>query len=154
LQEREWNALTAALEKPEWATDPRFVSRDSRLAHDDELVAEIGAVMASNTAAHFEASLNERGAPCTAVTEVSQDKWLEAENRLIPAKHALFGEYWRPPAKVVFEGFSPRLAPAAGISEHATAILDELGYSGERFRELVDQGIVGEYKADAESSQT
>ena len=154
LQDKEWHALTSALGKLEWATDPRFLTHASRVAHDDELVAEIDGVMSCSASAQLEASLNRSGAPCTVVTEVPQDKWFETEGRLIPAQHVAFGEYWRPPAKVDFESFRPRLGPAAGISEHARAILQQLDYSDEQFKALVDQGIVGAYQSDNESFRT
>ena len=80
------------------------------------------------------------------MTDVDQATWFEREQLLLPAFHPSFGEYWRTPAKIDFDGFAPNLGPASGIGEHTQAILSEIGYSEKDYRELADAGVVGEYK--------
>lgn len=41
--EQEWRALVAVADRPAWALDPRFVTLEARLAHQDALDAEVDA---------------------------------------------------------------------------------------------------------------
>jgi crotonobetainyl-CoA:carnitine CoA-transferase CaiB-like acyl-CoA transferase len=66
---------------------------------------------------------------------------MEEEKLLIEAEHPVFGSYWRPPAKVGFEGFPSRLAPACAAGEHTRAILAELGYDEEGIDRMAAAGI-------------
>ncbi|MHB8328084.1 MAG: CaiB/BaiF CoA transferase family protein [Acidimicrobiales bacterium] len=149
VQDREWPRLLEGLGRQDWAHDPRFGDAAARLAHDDELTLEIAQILSTDTAGEWQSRLDGSGAPATVVTEVVQEKWFESEGRLLPERHPMFGDYWRPPAKVDFESLGTRFAPAAGVSEHARAILFELGYSEEDYRELVESGAVGSYREKA-----
>ena len=145
-REREWSRTAEGLGRPEWLDDPRFATVEARRHNDEALTAEIAEQLATDTATSWEARLQKAGAPMTIVTDVDQATWFEREQRLLPAFHPSFGDYWRTPAKIDFDGFAPNLGPASGIGEHTQAILNEIGYSENDYHELADAGVVGEYK--------
>jgi len=74
---------------------------------------------------------------------------MEKEKLLIEADHPVFGSYWRPPAKVGFEGFPARLAPACAAGEHSRSILAQLGYDREAIDRLAATGVTQEWRPPA-----
>jgi crotonobetainyl-CoA:carnitine CoA-transferase CaiB-like acyl-CoA transferase len=139
--EREWRALTATLEQTEWCADPRFADATSRDDHDDELAGALTVCLASRSAEAWDRRARAHDAPLVAVSALPKDSWMEQEKLLIEADHPVFGTYWRPPAKVGFDGFPARLAPACAAGEHTRPILAELGYGPDAIDRLVAEGI-------------
>ena len=139
--DREWRALTAALERPEWGEDHRFADDESRDAHDVDLTNELAATLASRPAEVWARRARLHDAPLVAVSALPKDGWMEQEKLLIEADHPVFGSYWRPPAKVGFEGFATRLAPACAAGEHTRAILAELGHDSAAINHLTAMGV-------------
>ena len=60
-----FEATARAIGHPEWITDPRFNTINSRLKNWDELMALVGEWTASRTAAECEAILDKAGVPCS-----------------------------------------------------------------------------------------
>ena len=61
VTDSEWGRLCHALGRPDLARDPRFATADARRAHDDEVAAELTALLAARPAAEWEAlGLSER----------------------------------------------------------------------------------------------
>ncbi len=79
---------------------------------------------------------------------------MEEEKLLIEAEHPVFGSYWRPPAKVGFEGFANRLAPACAAGEHTRAILAELGYDEESIDRLAAAGVTQEWRGSNDGADS
>ena len=140
-RQAEWRALTAALERTEWCTNGRFADARSRDDHDDELAGALAATLSSRPAEAWARRARAHDAPLVAVSDLPKDGWMEQEKLLIEADHPVFGSYWRPPAKVGFEGFPARLAPACAAGEHSRSILAELGYDPEAIDRLAATGV-------------
>jgi crotonobetainyl-CoA:carnitine CoA-transferase CaiB-like acyl-CoA transferase len=64
--------LCAALERPEWANDPRFRINSDRLANRDCLNESIEAIVRKCTADHWVEKLNAVGVPCAPIQPVSK----------------------------------------------------------------------------------
>jgi CoA:oxalate CoA-transferase len=64
--------LCAALGKPEWAADPRFVSNDMRRGLAEELGRMIEAVLASHPASHWLAHMEEAGIPAGPINTIAE----------------------------------------------------------------------------------
>ncbi len=139
--EKEWRALTATLERREWLADRRFADGRSRDDHDDALAA----CPRSHPVAATRAGVGQAGPsprrPARAVSVLPKDGWMEQEKLLIEADHPVFGNYWRPPAKVGFEGFPARLAPACAAGEHSRADPGRAGLRPEAVDRLAATGI-------------
>jgi crotonobetainyl-CoA:carnitine CoA-transferase CaiB-like acyl-CoA transferase len=144
--EPEWRALTATLEGTEWCADGRFADGPSRDDHDDELAGALAATLATRSAEVWWRQARAHDAPLVAVSVLPKDGWMEQEKLLIEADHPAFGNYWRPPAKVDFERFPARLAPACAAGEHSRSILAELGYDREAIDRLAATGVTQEWR--------
>ncbi|HUJ64205.1 MAG TPA: CoA transferase, partial [Acidimicrobiales bacterium] len=142
----EWRALTATLERTEWSADGRFADAGSRDHHDDELTGALAATLASRSAEVWARRARAHDAPLVAVSVLPKDGWMEQEKLLIEADHPLFGRHWRPPAKVGFERYPARLAPACAAGEHSRSILAELGYDREAIDRLAATGVTQEWR--------
>ncbi len=64
--------LVAGLGRPELADDTRYASNASRVAHRDELVADLEAVLRTGTADHWFATLSGLGVPCGPINDLAQ----------------------------------------------------------------------------------
>ena len=65
--DREWAALTRALERPEWLDDPRFKTPALRQKHINERLAMIQEVLRTRPAAEWLERLTAAGVPCAPV---------------------------------------------------------------------------------------
>lgn len=61
--DRLFAALARALDRPEWATDPRFRTNALRVEHKDALITEIEAIMRTRTNDEWLDRLTEAGVP-------------------------------------------------------------------------------------------
>ena len=144
--DKEWAALTRALDKPEWLDDPRFTTPALRHKHIDERLEMTQEVLRGNTATAWLDRLEAEGVPCAPVlarSEVIQhpqvlenDILLEIEHphagRL--RQHAPAAEFSATPAGVRFG--------APGLGEHTAAVLSECGYSQEEIAAMAEAGAV------------
>ncbi len=64
--------LCEALGRPEWATDPRFVTNAARLAHRKEIDQLIGQRMIEHTRAHWQQYLDGYGLPCAPIQTTAE----------------------------------------------------------------------------------
>ena len=62
--EREWQALSAAIGRPELAADPRFATAQASQAHDGELIQVLAARFAEQPSAAWEDLLSSADAGC------------------------------------------------------------------------------------------
>lgn len=70
--DRLFEKLAAALDRPEWLTDPRFLDYDSRFDHRDEMREAIEAALAPFTTAEAEERLQAHGVPTARVFDVRE----------------------------------------------------------------------------------
>jgi len=64
--------LAAAVERPEWTSDPRFADNPARVAHQDALYAMLDAIMLTADTADWVARLEAAGIPCSPVQSIAQ----------------------------------------------------------------------------------
>ena len=81
---------------------------------------------------------------------VAVDKWFEEHGLLLPEDHPVFGPFWRAPPKVRLSANPPRIVPPSALGEHTRPILHELGYSDEAVDDLVERGLVVEWRQPAD----
>ena len=67
-----FRSMSGALGRPEWRDDPRFADNPSRVAHESELYGMIDEIMAQQSTAHWIASLEAVGVPCSPVNNLAQ----------------------------------------------------------------------------------
>jgi crotonobetainyl-CoA:carnitine CoA-transferase CaiB-like acyl-CoA transferase len=144
----EWPRLAQALGHPQWVEDPRFATAGARQAHDEILIGLISAILSRQDADAWDAILTAADVCCARASELPVDKWFERQGFLLPEDHPVFGPFWRAPAKVHLSANPSRLAPACALGEHARPILHDIGYDDHQIDDLINRGLVVEWRAD------
>jgi crotonobetainyl-CoA:carnitine CoA-transferase CaiB-like acyl-CoA transferase len=130
-QDRHWPGLLAAIERPDLADDPRFVTAKTRAKACEELVATLDEVFASRTRDEWTAAFDAHDvwwAPVNTIADVVSDPQAIAAGAFVdmPVDE---GEdpYWAVASPVDFDGHGhePGRVPEAG--EHTAEVLAELG---------------------------
>jgi crotonobetainyl-CoA:carnitine CoA-transferase CaiB-like acyl-CoA transferase len=70
--DRQFAALCQGLDASHLIDDPRFATNTDRVAHVDELAAELGELLATRTAAEWFDRLTPLGVPCGPVNDLAQ----------------------------------------------------------------------------------
>ena len=140
--------LSAAIGRPELATDERYKSHRGRSARRCELNAEVAAWVRERTCDEVLQVLGPQGArlPCARVMrpdELLQDPQLEARGMIERHAHPVLGEIVFHGNPLRFAGAQPRaraLAPALG--EDNAAVYGELGLGPEDLAQLAERGVI------------
>jgi crotonobetainyl-CoA:carnitine CoA-transferase CaiB-like acyl-CoA transferase len=117
--DRLFAALAKALDRPEWAGDPRFRTNADRYAHKDLLLGEIADILKTRTKGEWLDRLEQAGVPCAPIQtlpEVLGDAQTAAIG-MVQAVPGLDLELMGLP--VTFDGVRPPIGGAApGLGEH------------------------------------
>jgi crotonobetainyl-CoA:carnitine CoA-transferase CaiB-like acyl-CoA transferase len=130
---REWLALTRALDKPEWLDDPRFKTPALRQRHINERLSMIQDVLLTRPADEWLERLTQAGVPCAPVltrTAMLSNPQVVANGIVVEADHPDAGRLRQARPAARFSGTPATIrhgGPALG--EHTATILAELGYS-------------------------
>ncbi len=92
--DKEWQALRAALDEPDWMTDPELDTVDRRLARQDEVDALLSTWTIDKTPKQVMYLLQRAGVPATAVQnneDVFHDPHLTARRYAVDLDHPDFG---------------------------------------------------------------
>ncbi|MCB9137224.1 MAG: CoA transferase [Caldilineaceae bacterium] len=68
--DRQFRNLAAALEKAEWADDPRYAANPARVAHREELVPLLEEIFGQKSTETWLALLHEANVPCNPVNDI------------------------------------------------------------------------------------
>ena len=153
MSDKEWEALTAALDKPEWFEDPRFSTPALRDRHVDERLAMTQAELRHRTTEEWMERFEKAGVPCApALTrrEVIAHPQVVASGTVVELSHPTAGRLRQARPAAQFSATPPvvrRGAPKLG--EHNTEVLVELGRSKEDIAALRAAMVIGaEQKED------
>jgi crotonobetainyl-CoA:carnitine CoA-transferase CaiB-like acyl-CoA transferase len=135
-----WVRLCEALERPEWADDPRFASFAERRANAPELVAAIEDRLATRPVHQWVEVLSAAGVPCAPVNSVEQalaDPQVAARDGIREYPHPVLGAVRQvvSPLRMSDADLPNERAPRRG--EHTESVLRELcGYDDEAIARL------------------
>ena len=143
-----WLQLCRAIERPELAEDPRFVTRELRREHGAVLRQTLIEAFAQHDAATWETRIAAVGVPCAAVQtipeaiESPQVRHRELLTR-VPGPPGLDREiaYVGAPYKLDRDGPQTDLPPPR-IGQHTDAILADLGFAEGDIRAFRQEGVV------------
>ena len=116
-----------------------------RRAHREDLNAIINEITSKRTMAEWIEYLNKEGVPCGPIYNLAQtfeDPQVKHQEMVL--------ELEQPSGKVKTLGFPLKMSdtpcairrPAPRLGQHNEEILAELGYSGEKIKELKEKGVV------------
>jgi crotonobetainyl-CoA:carnitine CoA-transferase CaiB-like acyl-CoA transferase len=130
---KEWLALTRALDKAEWLTDPRFTTPASRQKNINDRLTMTQEVLKTRSAAEWLEVLTREGVPCAPVLTRSamiQDPQVKANGIVVEVEHPDAGllRQARPAARF---SVTPAAIRHGGpeLGADTETILSELGYS-------------------------
>jgi crotonobetainyl-CoA:carnitine CoA-transferase CaiB-like acyl-CoA transferase len=147
-RQREWEALTAALDRPDLADDDRFASEAARLADDDALVALLAELFATQDARAWEELLTAAGVACVEAFDASHSEFtctdpvLRETGLVVEVDHPAFDKILRAGPPVALSETPGRVAAGTLVGQHTDQILGELGYSAEQVQELKTKQVV------------
>jgi crotonobetainyl-CoA:carnitine CoA-transferase CaiB-like acyl-CoA transferase len=145
--DREWQALTRAVNRPEWAEDPRFLTAELRQENIDARLDLIQSVIKSDSAEHWLAQLEQESVPCAPVltrTEVLNHPQVQANELLVEYNHPQAGHIRQTRASARFSAASTQpLQGAPALGQDTVALLAGCGYSADDIQTMVDSGAAG-----------
>ncbi len=137
---KEWLALTKALDKPEWLEDPRFKTPALRQKHINERLAMIQETLLTRPAEDWLPRLTEAGVPCAPVltrTETLTNPQVQANAIVIEAQHPAAGAIRQARPAARFSETPPAIRqPAPALGQHTHDILREIGLTEDQISAL------------------
>lgn len=134
------------INKPEWINDKRFLTNSIRTQNVNQLELEIETVLQEKCSSEWLSLLDEHGIPCSPIYSYDQaleDEHILSRDMVLNYEHPIAG-----PMKTL--GFPAKFSetpgqlrsPAPLLGQHNQEVLDELGFSEEKIRELVSKGVL------------
>ena len=146
-QDKEWEALTRALERPEWLHDERFRTPAGRQRHIDARLELTQEVLRTATSAEWLERLEAEDVPCAPVlnrNDMIRHPQIAANGIVTEHDHPLVGRIRqaRPAARFSKTDFELRES-GAQLGENTDEILKEAGYDPGAIATLRRTGVFG-----------
>jgi crotonobetainyl-CoA:carnitine CoA-transferase CaiB-like acyl-CoA transferase len=145
--EKFWTAFCRAVDRPEWAADPRFALNRDRVAHREVLGSMIEALFVTRTTADWLERLHAGGvpaAPILAVDDVLADPQVRHRGMVTAMMHPDLGAIPTLGSPIKMDGvMGVPIAPPPRLGEHTDVVLQGLlGYAPERIAALRREGVI------------
>ena len=146
-KEKFWQRLTEVIGKPEWATDPRFITFADRQKNATALLPVLEEIIRHRTVDQWLSVLYPASIPCGPINDVAQamlEPHTIARNLIFETEHPRYGtiKNLASPVKVGDEAVSHRRAPQR--NENFDEVMSGLlKYSPEKIASLGDAGAFG-----------
>jgi crotonobetainyl-CoA:carnitine CoA-transferase CaiB-like acyl-CoA transferase len=143
-----WERICDVLGRPEWKTDPRYVTNDDRMANLPSLVAAMNAVVVTKTRAEWQARFDEAGVPAgpvNSIGEALEQPQVIARGMVVEVEHPKMGRIRTIGCPIKFSATPSEVAgPPPLLGEHTREVLKTVGYDDHEIDALVQAGTVAE----------
>ena len=147
MSDKEWRALTRAVEHPEWLEDPRFTTPALRDKNIDARLSLTQEALRTRTSAEWIARLEAEGVPCAPVLTRNQliaHEQVLASDILLESDHPHAGRLRQARAAARFDATPTGIRHGAPLlGEQSDDILGEIGLDAEDIARLRDAGVIG-----------
>ncbi|TFV91055.1 CoA transferase [Blastococcus sp. CT_GayMR16] len=142
-----WPRFCAAVQRPEWAEDPRFASYAGRAQNMAELTVLLDGVFATRTLEEWGRLFDAEGfiwGPGSTVAEFAADAQAEVDGLYPTIDHPEAGTFRTVASPIRISGadIAPR-GPAPSVGQHTTGVLADLGLTAQELTALAADGIIG-----------
>ena len=145
MTNKEWTALTAALDRPEWLEDARFKTPALRDANIDARLEMTQAVLKTRTTAEWLERLEKEGVPCAPVLtrdQIIAHPQVAASGIILESDHPTAGRLRQTRTAARFATPTLIRHGAPKLGQHTAEVLSELGLSPADIAALADQRVI------------
>ncbi|NIM40719.1 MAG: CoA transferase [Hydrogenophaga sp.] len=143
-----WERICEVLGHPEWREDPRFATNSERMAHLDELVDRINAVVRTRSRAEWQAAFDTAGVPAGPVHSIGEalsHPQTLARGMVVETVHPQAGPTRGVGCPIHFSATpTPASTAAPLLGQHTRELLREAGYGDAQIDALIDEGVVAQ----------
>jgi len=139
IQGHAWEPITKALGKPEWATDPAYMTAEARQDKIFDIFATIENWLKDKTKYEAVDILRKFDIPCAPVLsmkELAASPDLRKSGSIVEVDHKVRGKYLTIGSPIKFSDLEIEVKPSPVLGEHTDEVLADLGYSADDIAKL------------------
>ena len=139
IQGHAWEPITKALGKPEWATDPAYMTAEARQDKIFDIFAIIEDWLKDKTKYEAVDILRKFDIPCAPVLsmkELAASPDLRKSGSIVEVDHKVRGKYLTIGSPIKFSDLEIEVKPSPVLGEHTDEVLADLGYSANDIAKL------------------
>ncbi len=139
IQGHAWEPITAAIGKPEWATDPAYMTAQARQDKIFDIFATIEDWLKDKTKYEAVDILRKFDIPCAPVfsmKELADSPDLRKSGSIVEVDHKVRGKYLTIGSPIKFSDLEIEVKPSPVLGEHTDEVLADLGYGAEEISQL------------------
>jgi formyl-CoA transferase len=139
IQGHAWEPITKALGKPEWATDPAYMTAEARQDKIFDIFAVIEDWLKDKTKYEAVDILRKFDIPCAPVLsmkELANSPDLRKSGSIVEVDHKVRGKYLTIGSPIKFSDLEVEVKPSPVLGEHTDEVLADLGYSSDDIAKL------------------
>ena len=139
IQGHAWEPITAAIGKPEWATDPAYMTAQARQDKIFDIFATIEDWLKDKTKYEAVDILRKFDIPCAPVfsmKELADSPDLRKSGSIVEVDHKVRGKYLTIGSPIKFSDLEIEVKPSPVLGEHTDEVLADLGYGVEEISQL------------------
>ncbi|MBU3637431.1 formyl-CoA transferase [Polynucleobacter sp. es-MAR-4] len=139
IQGHAWEPITKALGKPEWATDPAYMTAEARQDKIFDIFATIEDWLKDKTKYEAVDILRKFDIPCAPVLsmkELAASPDLRKSGSIVEVDHKVRGKYLTIGSPIKFSDLKIDVGPSPVLGEHTDEVLKDLGYNADDIAKL------------------